>query len=134
MPLWENGMAIDVAGKWKPPRGAWGLKIGGILAPGTATLYPDGKNYEVKCLTLCGTDTITLEGAPAEQMTGAEFARRVQLAGSIQHVMRKGCYDCREQYLSTTLHEQQWLTATAPQLGPIIGVLTPQGLSELAGM
>lgn len=107
---------------WKEPTGKWEVLIGGLVVPPSTLIQPDSKAYSLTCSTLCGKDVITLEATPTESMSGSEFVRRAQLAGSIQHVMVQGCKRCKLGYLMASKHERQWLYTTNPKFGKIIGV------------
>ncbi len=124
---------VQEVNKWRAPIGAWELRINGLVSSGSATLYPDDKSYKVTCLTLCGKDEITIDGTPQSSMSALEFVRRVQLAGSIQHVCAQGCGACRDGYAGVTLAEREWLYAASPQLGQVLGVALPHGLITSAG-
>ena len=108
---------------WKAPSGAWQVSYIGIALPPGALVLPD-KTYKVSTLALCGSDEIQyVECSPITAMTAIEFARRVQVLSSIQHVTRRACAACRDAYKhALTAQEKRWLYTTQPQLGPIIGI------------
>lgn len=130
----RGGVAINPASQWQLPLGKWELLVDNVIAPGSANVYPDEKKYELRVNTLCQNDMIAIEATPTQTMSGFEFVRRAQLAGSIQHVMTQGCVKCRECYMSVTAKEREWLTTTAPQLGRVLGFgATAAQLATLAG-
>lgn len=114
--------------KFNPPKGSYTVSQGKLAIPPGAVVSP-GSVYAVKVSTLCGSQEIeSVEASPQGPMTAEEFARRVQIAGSIQHVTRRACYECRERYIADLTHaEKRWLYMTYPTLGPILGVSVEEG-------
>lgn len=104
------------------PVHAWSASINGLAVPNN-TMLDSGREVHIKCYTMCGDETADGEYVLQERMSIEEAARRAQIAASIQHVTRRACKKCRDQYQhGTNHHEKDFLRATYPELGPIIGL------------
>ena len=109
--------------KWNPHVGNYTVTIDGVVAPPGAAIFPDAKKYEARTLTLCGDEIITIEATPKTEMTVAEFARLVQIVGSVGHVTKRACRKCLAAYRhALTPHERAFLQISAPKLGPVLGL------------
>lgn len=114
---------------FKPPVGRWTMKINGLVVTATALVLPDARKYTVKVFTLCSGEQIEVEGTPTSNMTVAEFVRRVQILGSIQHVTRRACEKCLLQYqYGLNSYEKRFLYSSQPSLGPVLGIATAPGI------
>ena len=108
--------------EFKQPVHAWTAKMFGVLVP-PATRLTIGKELHITCTTMCGSEIADGDYIIQQEMSVEEAVRRAQFAASIQHVTRRGCKKCRDQYQhGTTSQERQYLNATHPELGPIVGL------------
>jgi len=107
---------------FKSPAHEWEASSHGlVLSP--SSMIEVGNDIAIKCLTLCGEETARGEYTITQRMSVSEAVRRAQFASSIQHVTRRACLKCRDLYQhGTTRYERQYLTATHPELGPIVGM------------
>jgi hypothetical protein len=100
----------------------WSVSRGGIELSHNAVLHPGDTEYRVVVWTLCGNEQATVDVLCPWVMSAAEFARRIRLVSSIQHSLQNGCNGCIERFTtSTTPQEKQFLYATNPRLGKILG-------------
>jgi hypothetical protein len=104
--------------KLAPPFGPakFSVSVGGImLLP--ETLCTSGRMYLVKVVSLCGENVIETESSPKESCSARDLARRCQLVGSMQHVSRQGCIQCKMAYLRVPANERSLLHTGKPVLG-----------------
>lgn len=110
------------ASTFRPPAHVWHASMFGIAVSPTVVLDA-GKEITIVCQTLCGKERATGTYVIQQRMSVSEAARRAQFAASIQHVTRRACLACRDLYQhGTTPYERQYLVATHPELGPIVGL------------
>lgn len=108
---------------WKHPVGPWSVSCGGILLPPTGMVHPGSNDLECKVVTLCGKEEVQLTVArPSTVEPIWQFARRLQIVASMQHVIRYLCETCETSYRhALTPAEKKFVYATQPTLGPIVG-------------
>lgn len=107
---------------FKPPAHGWVAKINGLHIP-PKTMIDAGKEVYIECTTMCGNEKATGDFITRERMSVEEMVRRAQFASSIQHVTRRACKKCKDQYQhGTNAQERRFLFAEFPQLGPIVGM------------
>lgn len=118
---------------FRHPRGNWRVRVGTYALKPYDLCHPS-QTYTAEVNMLCGSAVYELqEGSPLFSMTAVEFARRVQILGSIQHVTRRACLTCRTAYREAlTPDEKKWLYATQPSVGSILGLENGQALADLA--
>jgi hypothetical protein len=108
--------------QWNPPRGNWAVSIGALICPPTAIAHA-GTEYDVVVATLCGKEDVKLVAMPRTTCDVEQFARQVQLAASIHHVLRRECTECMLHYGQTlTPHERKFLYTSDPRLGRVLGL------------
>lgn len=119
--------------QFQDPKHTWSATIGGIsVLPGT--MLTQGREVSIKVQTMCGDECADATVSVMHDMTVVEAARRMQLAASIQHVTRRACTKCRNQYQYGTSHdEKKWLVSQEPKLGPIVGMDTRGEFGEPMG-
>ena len=100
----------------------WTAKMFGVhVSP--ATRLVAGKEIHIQCNTMCGGEIADGDYIIQQDMSVEEAVRRAQFAASIQHVTRRGCIKCKDQYQhGTTSSERDYLNSTHPELGPIVGL------------
>lgn len=103
----------------------WSVSRGAIQLSHNAMLHPGDEEYRVVVWTLCGNEEATVDVLCPWLMSASQFARRIRLVSSIQHALQNGCKSCEEHFrLSTTAEEKEFLYATNPKLGKILGFET----------
>ena len=117
---------------FRQPRGDWRVSIGGFPLKPYDLCRPD-RTYRVEANMLCGSEVYdALECSPVYVMTAVEFARRVQVVASIQHVTRRACKVCREAYRDgLSPDEKRWLYSTAPTMGRALGFEGAEVLADI---
>lgn len=114
------------------PRGDWRVSVGEYVFKAFELCVP-GREYRVEVNTLCGSDIYdAIECSPLYAMTAVEFARRIQIVGSIQHVTRRSCKVCLAAYRDGLApDEKRWLYSTKPEMGAAMGFEGAQILADL---
>lgn len=116
---------------FKPPVGKFAArhKASGMVLPLSARVTA-GHEVVLQVRTLCDTEDSRGDVAAGTDMDLSELARRFQIASSIQHVLRRGCVECRERLIQTLdKAERVALRAEDPEIGRIIGV--SEGVADM---